>query len=343
MSELQKLVDDAAQYQEKDYTEETWPVFVKAYEQAKAMLASDDVVEQEVTAMIETLKAAIAQLEKFVPANKTLLQKTYDYAKDLSTEVVTDSAKAYFEKVLAEAKTVLDNYRATQEEVDTAWDNLLEGIWSLGLTQGDKTELNKLIAIAEEMIVNKDKYVPDHWELLTKALEDAKRVAADGDAMDEDIQPVSDALLNAIHMQRYKANKANLEDLINKANGLDLSKYTDESVAVLRSALKAANLVMDNESLTNSKQDQAVVNEAAADLKAAIDQLKVKDDASNPDNPSDPDDGSKPDDGNKPNDGNKGETPTTGDNAPVMAVAGLMLVAGAAMMVVLMRRKADKA
>ena len=343
MSELQKLVDDAAQYQEKDYTEETWPVFVKAYEQAKAMLASDDVVEQEVTAMIETLKAAIAQLEKFVPANKTLLQKTYDYAKDLSTEGVTDSAKAYFEKVLAEAKTVLDNYRATQEEVDTAWDNLLEGIWSLGLTQGDKTELNKLIAIAEEMIVNKDKYVPDHWELLTKALEDAKRVAADGDAMDEDIQPVSDALLNAIHMQRYKANKANLEDLINKANGLDLSKYTDESVAVLRSALKAANLVMDNESLTNSKQDQAVVNEAAADLKAAIDQLKVKDDASNPDNPSDPDDGSKPDDGNKPNDGNKGETPTTGDNAPVMAVAGLMLVAGAAMMVVLMRRKADKA
>ena len=282
-------------------------------------------------------------------ANMTLLQKTYDYAKDLSTEGVTDSAKAYFEKVLAEAKAVLENPAATQEEVDTAWENLLEGIWGLGLTQGDKKDLNSLIAIAEEMIVNKDKYVPDQWELLTKALEDAKRVAADGDAMDEDIQPVSDALLNAIHMQRYKANKANLEDLINKANGLDLSKYTDESVAVLRSALKAANLVMDNESLTNSKQDQAVVNEAAADLKAAIDQLKVKDDSSNPDNPSDPDDGSKPDDGNKPNDGNKpddgnkGETPTTGDNAPVMAVAGLMLIAGAAMMVVLMRRKADKA
>src|SRR5699024_4171591 len=33
-----------------------------------------------------------------VRSNKTLLQKTYDYAKNLSTEGVTDSAKAYFEK-----------------------------------------------------------------------------------------------------------------------------------------------------------------------------------------------------------------------------------------------------
>ena len=284
-------------------------------------------------------------------ANMTLLQKTYDYAKDLSTEGVTDSAKAYFEKVLAEAKAVLENPAATQEEVDTAWENLLEGIWGLGLTQGDKKDLNSLIAIAEEMIVNKDKYVPDQWELLTKALEDAKRVAADGDAMDEDIQPVSDALLNAILAQRYKANKANLEDLINKVEAMDLSKYTDESVAVLRSAMKVANLVMDDESLTNSDEDQAVVNQAVADLQAAVDQLKVKDDSSEPSEPTDPDDGNKPDGGNKPDDGNKpdggnkpddgkkpnDETPTTADTTPLFLLAAVMTVAGAG--VYLFRRR----
>ena len=54
-------------------------------------------------------------------ANKTLLQKTYEYALTLSTEGVTDSAKAAFETALANAKTVLDNANATQDEVNAAW------------------------------------------------------------------------------------------------------------------------------------------------------------------------------------------------------------------------------
>lgn len=49
--------------------------------------------------------------------NKTLLQKTYDYAKTLSTEGVTDSAKKFFEDALAKAAEVLENSTATQEEV----------------------------------------------------------------------------------------------------------------------------------------------------------------------------------------------------------------------------------
>src|SRR5699024_11885242 len=47
-----------------------------------------------------------------------------------------------FEKALTEAKAVMADADATQEEVNTAWDNLLNGIWGLGLTQGDKTMLN---------------------------------------------------------------------------------------------------------------------------------------------------------------------------------------------------------
>src|SRR5699024_11087158 len=97
-------------------------------------------------------------------ANKTLLEKTYDYAVELSTEGVTDTAKAAFEKALTEAKNVLDNPNATQAEVNTAWDNLLEGIWGLGLTQGNKKLLNLTIERAEDMMANADKYMPDRWQ-----------------------------------------------------------------------------------------------------------------------------------------------------------------------------------
>ena len=169
-------------------------------------------------------------------SNKTLLQKTYEYAKDLSTEGVTDSAKAYFEQVLAEAEAVLANPAATQEEVDTAWNNLLEGIWGLGITQGDKTMLEQLIAKADNMVANESKYVQDNWQQLVDALADAKAVMDNGDALEEDIQPVADALLEAILAQRFKADKSNLEDLINKAESIDLSKYTEESVAVFQAA-----------------------------------------------------------------------------------------------------------
>ena len=87
---------------------------------------------------MKALNDAIAGLEEYIAPNKTLLQKTYEHALTLSTEGVTDSAKAYFEKVLAEAKAVLDDSKATQEEVDTAWNNLLEGIWGLGITRATR-------------------------------------------------------------------------------------------------------------------------------------------------------------------------------------------------------------
>ena len=88
-------------------------------------------------------KFSISCLATAQPGDKTLLQATYDYAVTLSTQCVTDAAKEAFE-------TVLDNPNATQDEINAAWDALLEGIWGLGLTQGDKTMLEQLITKAED-------------------------------------------------------------------------------------------------------------------------------------------------------------------------------------------------
>ncbi len=290
--------------------------------------------ESETTTFVMPEKDVTVTATYREAANKSLLQNTYDYALTLSTEGVTDSAKAYFEKVLGEAKAVLDDPKATQEEVNTAWDNLLEGIWGLGLVQGNKTMLEQLIARADEMMANADKYVQDHWQELVDALEAAKKVMADGDAMKEDVEAAADALLNAIVAQRYKANKSNLEDLINKANGMDLSQYTAESVAVFKAALANANLVLADESL--SEDDQNVVDSAVKELDAAIKNLSAAEET--PSNPDDPDDGeetpSNPDKGN-PDKGEEGtQTPATGDHSDTAilftAVFAVMMLAALA-------------
>ena len=67
------------------------------------------------------------------------------------------------------------------------------GIWGLGLTQGDKTMLEQLIAKGRDHVPNQDKYVSDNWQQLVDALEAAKKVMDDGDAMEEDVIAATDA------------------------------------------------------------------------------------------------------------------------------------------------------
>ena len=232
-----------------------------------------------------------------VDSNKTLLKKTYEYAITLDTKGVVESAVKFFEDAKAEAKTVLENPRATQEEVNAAWNRLVDGIHGLGLYQGDKTMLGILISKAEEMLANEDKYVAEDWPRLLSALKAARDVMDDKDAMAEDVKEVQDPLFEAILAQRFKAEKGILEELIQKAQAIDESLYTTESVQVFRAARARANEVLADESL--SKEDQPVVDQAAKDLEDAMLQLVKKDqdpsDPGEPEVPTDPDGPEGPD------------------------------------------------
>ena len=152
------------------------------------------------------------------------------------------------------------------------------------------------------------------WQQLVDALSAAKDVAADGDAMDEDVQPAAEALLNAILAQRFKADKAILEDLITKAEGINLEGYTAESVATFRTALANAQAVMADESL--SEDDQSVVEQAVAQLSNAMDGLTAQgasEPSDKPDVTNQPEATQKPQVTEKPS-----SIPQTGDSVHLM-------------------------
>ena len=175
------------------------------------------------------------------------------------------------------------------------------------------------------MTANADKYVADHWQELVDALAAAKDVMADGDAMEEDVQPAAQALLNAILAQRFKANKSILEDLIGKAESLDLSGYTAESVAAFRTALANAQTVMADNSLT--EDDQKTVDAAVAQLDTAIRGLTTES-------------GETPNATDKPDATQKPEgVPQTGDGNWVMVPVLTLLVCAACLAVVAAARK----
>ena len=139
------------------------------------------------------------------------------------------------------------------------------------------------------------------------ALAQAQKVAADGDAMQEDVDEAAQALLEAILAQRYKANKSILEELIGQAENMDLTGYTAESVAVFRTALANAQAVLADETLT--EDDQKTVDAAVEQLTRAMDGLT----AGGAPEPSD-----KPETTDKPQVTQKPEqVPQTGDSSAI--------------------------
>ena len=230
-------------------------------------------------------------------ANTSLLEYAYNYALEQATTNLIPAVAEKFQAAMDNAKAVLDNANASQAEVNAAFDQLVEAIHMLSFTRGDKTMLEMLITRADGMMEDADKYVTDTWQQLVDALAKAQTVLADENAMDSDIQPEADALLDAILAQRFKADKSILEDLINKAEGINLDGYTAESVAAFRAALANAQAVMADNSL--SEDDQATVDAAVAALSDAMNGLTA---------------GGAPEATQKP----ENNVPQTGDNAHMM-------------------------
>ena len=208
------------------------------------------------------------------------LNKAKGYVEDGPVDDCVESIRKLFAEAIAEGEAVMADEYATREEVTNATVKLMRAIHALNMKPGDKTDLEMAVELGDS--IDLTKYVEAGQAEFTEALAKAKEVLADGDAFQEDIDNAWNALADAISNLRLKADKSVLEDLINEANGIDTSLYTEESVAAFRAAFTAADAVLADETL--SEDDQAKVDEAANALSAAIDGLTAKADSGDGDN-----------------------------------------------------------
>ena len=80
-----------------------------------------------------------------------------------------------------------------------AWSNLIKAMQYLEFKKGDKTDLEKVIALADEINNSLDSYLDAGKDAFTTALAEAKDVYADGNAMQDDVDAVS-----YTHLDVYK-------------------------------------------------------------------------------------------------------------------------------------------
>lgn len=133
----------------------------------------------------------------------------------------------------------------------------------------DKSALEEAVNYASS-ITEKPGYLDEAiWTQFTQALETAQNVLADDTADQAAVDEAETALVQAIHMLDFAADKADLVTLVAKALAIDPADYeNDEAMSAFKSALADAEALLEDETAT-----EAQIEEAAAALRLAMNGL----------------------------------------------------------------------
>ena len=202
-------------------------------------------------------------------ANKTALKIALDLANaitDKDLENVVPVVVNEFKQARDKANEVYNDASASQDKVDAAFDRLASVMQKLEFFKGDKTALKAFIDKVSGL--EAAKYTEATWTPFNDALKAATSVYEDENAMQEEVNNVYNELVTAFLKLRLIPDKSLLEDLINKAEGLESANYTKATFDGLTKALNEAKVVFDNPNATQVEVDNVkdVLAKAIANL-----------------------------------------------------------------------------
>ncbi|WP_074017371.1 discoidin domain-containing protein [Anaeromassilibacillus senegalensis] len=242
-----------------------------------AALAEKDFEADSFTVVIPADEAALGmeRTYSFTVVSKFALETAVRIAESCvggdeynnAVQIVQDN----LDEKLKNAQDVLDQKTATQAEIDEALNDLLRAVQMLSFEAGDTSALSKLIETAEIMKESGD-YTETNWDAFLAALDEAKEVVADSNALKVDVERVSKALVKAMEDLVRKADKSGLETVLNQA--LETMEIIDQYVpadeAILAAAIEAAQDVYDDPDAS-----QTAINEAADTLAKVLLELRL--------------------------------------------------------------------
>ena len=199
-----------------------------------------------------------------------------DQVTDKELENVVPVVVEEFKAALQEAKEILADKTASQEDVDASFDRLASVMQKLEFFKGDKTALKAFIDKVSGL--DSTKYSTDTWTAFDKELTEANIVYNDENAMQEEVNSAYKELVTVFLNLRLLPDKSLLEELINKAEGLNSANYTKASFDGLTKALNEAKVVFNDPNATQEQVDnaKAVLEKAIAGLQTVTTDNTVK-------------------------------------------------------------------
>ena len=316
-SNLEALVQYAQQQKEEEAYENVLPVvkqlLEKALKEAVTVLENEKATQNEVDYAYEELLSKV-HLLGFV-GNPQNLKILVDVVSKMDLSIYTKESADAVKEALENAKRLLEKENVLQEELDGAQKVLQDAVDHLIKQTVNKSKLEKLVKDAEEKYVPRlDEYLSDGRAVFEDALKNAKEVLMNEEATKEEVEHAYTTLQYAIFELREIPSKDKLEELIQKAESLDTSKYTEQSVKRMKNILEEVKLIYADKNATKEE-----VKKAEEKLEMAITDLEAKKTVVKVD---------------KKGDKSLNKAAKTDDFSPVVSNMSLLLIAFSAMVVI---------
>ena len=271
-AELANWITFMESLDEEAYTAQSWAALETATNAAKALVEEKTATQAQIDRAISDMIAAFGKLEygvqkqhlqAAVDAAQTILNRAVDYEED---------SLAALKSVMEEAKALLADKEATQEEVNQMAGAVIDAIVQVA-TDAGVASLESLIKAVESL--EGSKYTAESKAALDAAVEAAKEVLADADRKEGDLAAAYSNLADALRGLELKGNKAALKAVIDKASEVleNASEYTDSSISGLGGALEKAMGVYEDENAA-----QGAVNAATEELTRELVKARLKGD-----------------------------------------------------------------
>ena len=202
-STLQYFMDKAKEHQAAgdvdDCVESIQNLFAEAVAEGEVVMADENATYEEIMNTTVKLMKAIQALD-MKAADKTDLEMAVELAKSIDLTDYVEAGQTEFQQALSDAKGILSDGDAMQEETDAAWSAFVDALGSLRL-KADKSALEDLLNSLEELDLSP--YTEESAAVFRTAFASARAVLADS-ALSVDEQKMVDDAVQALNDAKEK-------------------------------------------------------------------------------------------------------------------------------------------
>lgn len=259
---LQEAINKTKDVKEDEYTPNSYVTFKKAYDQAVSVNTNENATQEQVDTCTTVLETAFNNLVK--RADFSLLNQKIIDANAINLDDYTDASLVDFIKELTNAKELVKDLNATQNDVDQQLSSLTTAMDSLVVyVAPDLDDINQVISDAEK--VKDTDWSTASYTAMKDKLDLAKEIINKRKVTQEEINQAKDELLSAYNA--LSVDVSALNDKLDNAKVYQEINYTLDSFKTLQDAITHAEIFL------NETHTQTEINIEVSSLQSAIDQL----------------------------------------------------------------------
>ncbi|MBO6338640.1 FIVAR domain-containing protein [Enterococcus faecalis] len=253
-SVLSTLTEQASGIELSSYLASSVEPFKLELVVSKRMLNDKNSTQEAVNLQVSRLQSAIDNL--ILKGDKKLLNATYQLSLLIKTDIYTEDTVATLVTAQENAKKVLDDQEVSQQQVDEVKSRLQTAIDSLKEKEEPNLSLVYLQRLVEKATgIDTTLFTESTVTVFEGKLNEVKAYIAANNITKEDNERLLNELQQAMDQLQKKADTTKLTELLATIEGIDRTKYTEESLQLLDTKVSYVLVELENKEITQNQVD----------------------------------------------------------------------------------------